>query len=196
MPPTTNSSEGTPPEEKGPERADERAVEDSVETVRVIVPSPLGSLGLEFRGEVVTRLIIVPSRKERKSFLPLKDIDRSEFLDEALGRLSEYLAGARRDLRLEWELPEDELDRFAIRVLRETAKIPYGTTRSFQKLAAAVGAPESYRLVRSVLMANPIPLLVPCHRVVPTKGGVGSYIGGEKKKAWLLKLESRWAEGS
>lgn len=166
------------------------------ETLRVLIPSPLGSLGIEFLDSAVTEMVIVPKARERKNYLTLKDVLRdsshSDFLEEALGRFSEYFAGARRDLRLDWHLRESEaIDDTARRVLLEASKVPYGESVVYQKLAAASGLGESYRLVRSILMANPLPILIPCHRVVPRKGGAGSWIGGTRKKQWLLKMEAR-----
>lgn len=161
---------------------------------RVLLPSPLGSLGLDFRGETITRFVILPERKERKHYQALGDVDRSEFLDEALGRLLEYFAGARRHIKLDFDLAASGLDEFSQRVLRATSEIPYGETRTYQKVASFVGAPDSYRLVRSVLVGNPLPILLPCHRVVPRKGGAGSYVAGTKKKEWLLKMEKRALE--
>lgn len=161
------------------------------EPLRVLVPSPLGALALEAVGGVITALKIVPERRERKFYVALKDAPRSDFLDETLGRLSEYFAGARRDLGIRYDLDPTTLDPLAYRVLMETTKIPYGQTRTYQKLASAAGQSDSYRLVRSILIANPIPLLIPCHRVIPRKGGVGTYIAGTRKKEWLLKLEAK-----
>ena len=158
---------------------------------RVLLPSPLGSLGLDFRGETITRFVIVPERKERKHYHPLADFDRSDFLDEALGRLLEYFAGARKNLQLDFDISESGLDPFAMKVLTATREIPYGETRTYQKLASFVGASDSYRLVRSILVSNPLPVLLPCHRVVPRKSGPGSYVGGTKKKDWLLKMEKK-----
>lgn len=174
-------------------RIEEPAAEP--QTVRVLVPSPLGSLGVEFVGKRVIGLTITPPRSQRKHFATLKDADRSEFLDEALGRLSEYFAGARRDPRIQIDLAPARLPDFHRQVLLETQRIPYGSTRSYQKLASAAGDPDAYRLVRSILMANPIPILIPCHRVVTRKGSPGSYIGGARKKAWLLKLEAKGVSG-
>jgi methylated-DNA-[protein]-cysteine S-methyltransferase len=164
------------------------------EPVRVLIPSPLGSLGVELTENAVVGLHIVPERKDRRRYTPLKDAERSDFLDETLGRLSEYFAGARQSLQIEYDLSGHPLDDFARRILEETARIPYGTTRTYRKVAAAAARGHSYRMVRAVLMANPIPILIPCHRVVPQKGGVGTYIAGTKKKEWLLKLENRALE--
>lgn len=168
-----------------------RAGESPVEPTRVLIPSPLGVLGIEFRNTTVTRLLIVPGRNDRKGYLALKEVKRSDFLDEAVGRFSEVFAGARKNPGLEFDLGASRLDDLSRRILLETTNIPYGETRTYQKLAAGLGAGDSYRLIRSVLMANPIPILVPCHRVVPRKGGVGTYLAGTKRKEWLLKLEQR-----
>ncbi len=178
---------------EGPE-----TLEAPVEPLRVLIPSALGDLGIEFRERTVTRLTIAPKRGDRARFTPLKEAFKQQpgdFLDEALGRFSEFLAGARRRLELDWEFNEEEVDDFGTRVLKEVATIPYGETRTYHKIASGVGEPDAYRLVRSALMANPIPILIPCHRVVPVKSGPGSWIGGTKRKGWLLKLEERTQRG-
>lgn len=161
------------------------------EPLRVLMPSPIGPLGLELQGTVVTRLLIDPVKKERARFKPLHKIDESETLDEIFGRLSEYFAGARRKIEIDVDLAPYGLDSLARRVLKETCKIPYGRTRTYQGIAEAAGRPEAYRQVLSVLLENPIPILIPCHRVVTNKSGAGSYIAGADRKKWLLDLESR-----
>jgi O-6-methylguanine DNA methyltransferase len=167
------------------------------ESVRVLIPSPLGNLALELRGRVATRLLIAPGNRERKHFVPFKEmLGESDFLDEVVGRFSEYFAGARRDLRLEVDLDPARLDPFARRVLTVTSQIPYGETRTYQEVAVSAGDAEAYRAVRAALMANPVPILIPCHRVLPQKGGPGSYIAGTKRKATLLRLEEQAARQS
>lgn len=160
------------------------------EPLRVLMPSPIGPLGMELQGTVVTRLLIDPQGEARARFTPLHKIDGSDTLDELFGRLSEYFAGARRKIEIEVDLAPCGLDSLARRVLKETCKIPYGRTRTYQGLAEAAGRPEAYRQVLSILLENPIPILIPCHRVVTHKSGAGSYIGGTDRKKWLLELES------
>ncbi len=155
------------------------------------MPSPIGPLGVELQETVVTRLLIEPAKEERARFKPLHKIAGSETLDEIFGRLSEYFAGARRKIEIDFDLAPCGLDSLSRRVLKETCKIPYGRTRTYQEIAEATGRPEAYRQVLSILMENPIPILIPCHRVVTHKGGGGSYIGGADRKKWLLDLESR-----
>lgn len=155
----------------------------------VLFPSPVGDLGLTLHGNIVTSVRIAPKRKEKRRYKPFEEIDDSEFLDEVFGRLSEYFAGARPSPDLEWDLGTSDLTPFARRVLKETAKIPYGKHRTYRKIAAAAGKPDAYRLVLATLAGNPIPILIPCHRVVTNKSGIGSYIGGRERKRWLLTME-------
>lgn len=167
----------------------------TVEPHRVLIPSPLGSLGLEFVGRSVTRLVIDPVDTEIVLFPTLGVVETTEFMDEALGRLSEYFAGARRNLDLPYDLDRIGLDALSRRIFEETARIPYGLTRTYRNVATSSGRTGAYRLIRSKLMANPLPILVPCHRVVPRRSGPGSYIGGAKRKAQLLALERGNAAG-
>jgi len=159
------------------------------EPVRVLVPSRLGNLGVEFRNSAITRIVIAPAPAARRLFFPLSDYEESEYLDEVFGRLSEYLAGARRSPDLVFELDAGELDGFSRRVLRETGRTPYGRTRTYKEIAEAAGRPEAYRQVMAVLEKNPLPILIPCHRIVPSKSGIGHWVGGAQRKRWLLRLE-------
>ena len=166
--------------------------ESDIEPTRILIPSPLGSLGIELTGEFVSQVVIVPKGRARTKFRPFKDFKRNErtdLVDEVVGRFSEFLAGARGSLEFEYDLRAVGVSGFARRVLRQTAKVSYGRTRTYREIASAAGNPEGYRQVLSTLMINPLPLVIPCHRIVTSKSGVGSYIGGEKKKTWLLKME-------
>ena len=176
-----------------PEMQEGSAAEPALmpEPLRVLMPSPIGPLGMELQGTVVTRLLIDPKGEERARFKPLTKIAGSETLDEIFGRLSEYFAGARRKIEIEFDLAACGLESLSRRVLKETIKIPYGRTRTYQEIAEAAGRPEAYRQVLSILLENPIPILIPCHRVVTNKSGTGSYIGGSDRKKWLLEMESR-----
>lgn len=168
--------------------------ESEGEAVRVLVPSPIGALGLELSDSLITRVQIVPVGRQRAEFIPLGDLGRSvrsEWLDEVVGRFSEFFAGARRRLDIAYDLTRSQLESFPRRVLRETAKVAYGRTRTYQQIAASAGRPEAYRQVLSILTSNPLPIVVPCHRIVPNKAGVGSWVASPSKKEWLLKLERR-----
>jgi methylated-DNA-[protein]-cysteine S-methyltransferase len=170
------------------------AVEPTQPPLKVLLPSPIGDLALTLRGAVVTGLKVAAPRSEKARYTPFSKVAGGDFLDEIFGRLSEYLAGARPSPDLEYDLAETGLESFARRVLKETAKIPHGRTRTYRKIATAAGRPDAYRQVLAILMANPIPLLIPCHRVVTNKSGIGSWVAGKERKRWLLAMEREAAK--
>jgi methylated-DNA-[protein]-cysteine S-methyltransferase len=110
-------------------------------------------------------------------------------LDAVARELDEYFAGARRefDLDLDFQLAKG----FRREVLRHLPEIEYGHTASYSTVAAASGSPRAVRAVGTACAKNPLPLVVPCHRVVRSDGSLGQYAGGPELKAVLLDLESR-----
>jgi methylated-DNA-[protein]-cysteine S-methyltransferase len=108
-------------------------------------------------------------------------------LDGVRRELDEYFAGQRKSfgLAVDWALTAG----FRRQVLAAAARIPYGRTVSYRLLAAAAGSPNAYRAAGSALAANPVPIIVPCHRVLPASGTVGQYRGGPGRKQHLLDLE-------
>lgn len=108
-------------------------------------------------------------------------------LDPVRQQLEEYFAGRRRrfDLKLDWAL----ITPFARRVLRRTAAIPYGGHLSYAEVAAKAGSPRGARAAGNALGSNPIPIVIPCHRVLHSGGGLGGYGGGLDRKRFLLDLE-------
>lgn len=163
--------------------------EKPVEVMKIRVPSPIGDIGVELHDEKIVHVVIAPRGHEKRRFLPFTKLKSSEFLDELYGRFSEYFAGARPSPGLEYDLGPSEVSGFAKRVLKETAKVPYGKTRTYRKIAKGAGRPTAYRMVLASLIVNPIPIVIPCHRVVTNKSGIGSYIGGKDRKRWLLNME-------
>lgn len=103
-------------------------------------------------------------------------------------QLEAYFAGRRRrfDLPVDWELVGGG---FARRVLQATVRIPYGEVRTYTDVAEAAGNRRASRAAGNALGANPVPIVVPCHRVVRTGGGLGGYTGGTDIKRHLLELE-------
>ena len=108
-------------------------------------------------------------------------------LDAVRRELDEYFAGRRRDfgLALDWQLTTG----FVRAVLERTAAIPFGETRTYGEVAAAAGSPRAFRAAGRALGANPIPIVVPCHRVLRSGGALGGYGGGLDVKRELLTLE-------
>lgn len=102
--------------------------------------------------------------------------------------LEEYFRGERRNFDLPMKMEGTE---FQLRVWKEIYKIPYGHTISYKELAHRCGSPRGYRAVARACGANPLCLLVPCHRVVGSNGSLGGYTGGLDKKIFLLQLESQ-----
>lgn len=108
-------------------------------------------------------------------------------LDEAAFEIDEYF-GRRRmifDLALDFTLSSG----FRQVVQRYLPHIPYGTTESYKQVAARVGNPKAVRAVGTACATNPLPIVVPCHRVLRTNGELGGYLGGLAMKTSLLKLE-------
>jgi methylated-DNA-[protein]-cysteine S-methyltransferase len=108
-------------------------------------------------------------------------------LDPAARELDDYFAGRRRafDLPLDLRLARG----FRRSVLTHLPEIGYGSTTSYATLAAAAGSPRAVRAVGSACATNPLPVVVPCHRVVRSDGALGQYIGGTEAKHALLVLE-------
>jgi methylated-DNA-[protein]-cysteine S-methyltransferase len=108
-------------------------------------------------------------------------------LEVAKRQLGEYFEGERHDfdLELDWQLTSG----FVRKVLTHTAAIPFGETRTYGEVATAAGSPRAYRAAGSALGANPIPVIVPCHRVLRAGGALGGYGGGLDVKEKLLEIE-------
>jgi methylated-DNA-[protein]-cysteine S-methyltransferase len=107
--------------------------------------------------------------------------------DSVRRELDGYFALRRQrfDLPIDWSLVRG----FAGSVLRETARIPFGDVRSYGQVARQAGSPRAARAAGNALGSNPIPIVVPCHRVLHADGGLGGYSGGLDRKRYLLALE-------
>jgi methylated-DNA-[protein]-cysteine S-methyltransferase len=109
-------------------------------------------------------------------------------LDEPRRELEEYFSGRRRtfEVALDWQLTHG----FARRVLHATARIPFGAVSTYKLVATEAGSPRAYRAAGNALGSNPLPIIVPCHRVLHADGGLGGYTGGLERKRLLLAIES------
>ena len=110
-----------------------------------------------------------------------------ERTDPVRRQLDDYFAGRRHgfDVPIDWRLVRG----FAGGVLRATARIPFGEVSTYRQVAAEAGSPNAYRAAGNALGSNPIPIVVPCHRVLHAGGGLGGYTGGLDRKRYLLQLE-------
>jgi methylated-DNA-[protein]-cysteine S-methyltransferase len=109
-------------------------------------------------------------------------------LDTVTRQLEEYFTGGRRsfDVSLDFRLAHG----FRLSVLEHLPDIGYGHTESYAQVAAAAGSPKAVRAVGTACALNPLPLVVPCHRVVRSDGSFGQYAGGEEAKRTLLTMEA------
>jgi methylated-DNA-[protein]-cysteine S-methyltransferase len=140
--------------------------------VRVALPgASLDDTLTELAEDVSPRVIAYPRR-----------------LDEARRELEQYFEGKRQrfELPLDWRLSHAGFYR---RVLRATAKVPFGEVITYTDAAERAGSPRAFRAAGSALGSNPIPIVVPCHRVVRAGGDIGNYGGGPEMKRFLLELE-------
>lgn len=140
--------------------------------------SPLGVITLREREGFLVSLSFTPD-------VPLLPPE-SPLLIRAREQLLGYFAGNRRVFSLPL-CPEGTA--FQQAVWQQLMRIPYGETCSYGQLAAAIGKPGAVRAVGNANGKNPLPILIPCHRVIAADGGLGGYSCGLKKKAFLLALE-------
>ena len=143
--------------------------------------APIGTLGLLANEEKLLKL----------SFNGLNDItddakgDNSRF-KSIFRELDEYFAGEREQFSVDYLI---DTSPFAARVYKEMVKIPYGTTLSYSELARKSGRKLAYRAVGTACGKNPLPLIIPCHRVTAVNG-LGGFGGGLDTKRFLLNLET------
>ncbi|HEX2883231.1 MAG TPA: methylated-DNA--[protein]-cysteine S-methyltransferase [Candidatus Limnocylindria bacterium] len=147
-----------------------------------VIVTPRGLVRLVYPGEAVETHL--DELAERVSPRILRAPERT---DDVRRQLEEYFAGRRHafDVPIDWRLVRG----FAAAVLRATARIPFGSVSTYRDVAAAAGSPRAYRAAGNALGSNPIPIIVPCHRVLHAGGGLGGYTGGLDRKRLLLRLE-------
>lgn len=147
-----------------------------------VVNSPLGKLALHGGSKMLTRL-------EFGASAPAEAPAEGTLLAEAASQLAAYFAGKLR----RFDLPlEPEGTEFDLAVWRAMLEIPYGETRSYAELAAMAGRPAACRAAGTACGRNPLPILIPCHRVIRSDGGEGGYSAGMANKRLLLALEAKF----
>ncbi len=142
--------------------------------------SPLGILQLVTRGGMLLKLLF--EMKEKVSSTG----NSTEFQKEIFIQLNEYFSGVRKKFDLPALLSGTIFEK---KVYRELLEIPYGETISYKSLAENIGHPKSHRAVGNALKKNSLPIIVPCHRVIGSRGNLGGYSGGVARKIELLKIE-------
>lgn len=179
-----------------PDRAVEAVIERAVEEVGGVVAyarvdSPFGDLLAAATRRGLVRLAYPgegDALEDLAARLTPRLIEAPGRLDDVRRELEEYFAGRRSgfDLSVDWTLVRGVFSR---KVLRATARIPYGSTRTYRDVATRAGSPRASRAAGNALGSNPVPIVVPCHRVLHAGGGLGGYTGGLDRKRFLLRLE-------
>lgn len=149
------------------------------------LPTPIGELLLAGDDEALS-LVGFPEGKMR--YQPESGwVENATLFEAARAQLSEYFAGKRKHFDLPLKLNGTK---FQLRVLDELQRIPYGETTSYGDIANRIGRPRAVRAVGAANGRNPIPIIVPCHRVIGSNGSLTGFGGGLDAKQALLQLEA------
>lgn len=156
------------------------------------IPSPVGPLRIAVneRG-AVTRIEMTPAGsigRTKAAAARRDEVEDRKKCAHVVAQLEQYFAGERTEFDLEVAASGTEFQQKAWRALR---RIPYGRTRSYQEQAVKVGNPKAMRAVGAANGRNPVPIVVPCHRVLGKDGSLTGFSSGTDKKQWLLEHEQR-----
>jgi methylated-DNA-[protein]-cysteine S-methyltransferase len=178
-----------------PSLAERAAEEGLLDVAYSSVDSPLGRLVVAATPKGLVRVSYTEFRGEDDVLEDLarrvspRVLEAPAKLDPVRRELDEYFDGRREDfdIPIDWSY----LAGFTREVLRATASIPFGDVSTYAGVAEAAGSPRAVRAAGNALGANPMPVVVPCHRVLRTGGALGGYTGGVERKEFLLRLEGR-----
>ncbi len=173
--------------------AETAAAERLLDVAYAPVASPLGTLLVAVTPAGVVRLAFDTESTDDvltdlAARVSPRVLEAPARLDAVRRELDEYFEGARTafDLSVDWALSAG----FRRRVLAATARIPYGRTGTYRSVATEAGSPAAVRAAGTALATNPVPIIVPCHRVLRSDGALGGYRGGPARKQQLLGAES------
>jgi methylated-DNA-[protein]-cysteine S-methyltransferase len=171
------------------------ASEGLLDVAYASVDSPLGPLTVATTPAGLVRVAYAGFRsqdevlEELAAKLSPRVLEAPARLDAVRRELDEYFEGRRTrfDVPIDWALTRG----FTRGVLQATARIPYGEVGTYASVAREAGSPRAVRAAGNALGANPMPVVVPCHRILRTGGALGGYTGGVERKEFLLRLEGR-----
>jgi methylated-DNA-[protein]-cysteine S-methyltransferase len=149
------------------------------------IPSPLGSILLVADDRGLMMINFLDGKGEKKP--PQDSAESAAPFKEAASQIRAYFRGELKKFTLPLSLQGTA---FQLSVWKELGRIPYGKTISYRELAQRVGRPTAWRAVGAANRCNPLPIVVPCHRVIGSNGQLTGYYGGTNLKEYLLKLES------
>ena len=130
--------------------------------------------------------VILPNKLESITLDITHPNNHSLIMKKVIDQLNHYFLGELIKFDIEYEL---EISSFYKKVLNEVYNIPYGKTDSYKYIAKKIDNPMAYRAVANANAANPIPIIIPCHRVILTSGNLGDYGGGKELKQELIRFE-------
>lgn len=164
----------------------------------MLFKSRWGWMGISESGKGIDR-IVLPQTSKRRALAALREpasgvpvMERSSQLEQAQAQMLDYLAGTRQTFDVPVDLSQGTA--FQRRVWRTLLRVPYGKLRSYQWVAARVGGRQYARAVGNAVGANPLPIVVPCHRIVAHDASLGGFSGGLPTKRKLLTLEGTLAQ--
>ena len=146
-----------------------------------IMESPIGTLLIETSKEALLSISFAD-----KGLMVAIEPAPHPILDEVIVQLKEYFAGQRSRFDIPLKCKGSDFEK---KVWQATCEIPYGKTRSYGELAESINNKKAYRAVGGALNKNPIPFIIPCHRILKSDGSLGGYAFGESLKSRLLELE-------
>jgi methylated-DNA-[protein]-cysteine S-methyltransferase len=178
---------------------DSAGTEGLVDVAFTAVDTPIGSLVAAGTRRGLVRLSFDSEStddvlEELATRISPRILEAPARLDDVRRELDEYFEGRRSkfEIPIDWKLTSGE---FARKVLRSAQRIPFGSVSTYTDMARRAGSPRGARAAGNALGSNPIPIVVPCHRVVHSGGGLGGYGGGLDKKRFLLALEGAIDDG-
>lgn len=169
------------------------AAEGLLDAAYDLVESPVGTLLVAATDRGVCRISYTPEPEALAVAIGPRVLRVPSLLDQARRQLDEYFAGRRRDFDLAVDL---RAAAFQTEVLHELARVPYGELVTYGELAGRIGRPRAARAVGGALNRNPVPIVLPCHRVVGASGALVGYAGGLDRKRALLALEGAYSAKS
>jgi len=183
-----------------PDLTDAAAAAGLLDVAYATLDSPVGTLLVAVTPKGLVRLAYLDDAGGEEEASVLEQLAASvsprvlaspRRLDEPRRELDQYFSGRRRqfEVPLDWQLTRG----FARRVLEATARIPFGSTSTYRQVATEAGSPRAFRAAGNALGSNPIPIVVPCHRILHSGGGLGGYTGGLDRKRVLLAVEGSTA---
>ena len=184
---------GAPAPDRLPDITEAAASAGLVDVAYATLDSPVGTLLLASTPKGLVRLAYIDGDDETDVLEQLADkvspriLAAPRRLDEPRRELDQYFAGRRAHFvtPLDWRLSRG----FTRRILQATANVPFGATTTYKQVATEAGNALAFRAAGNALGSNPIPIIVPCHRILHSGGGLGGYTGGLERKRVLLTVE-------